>query len=952
MEERAVICRGCDFILDTGFLGADILDEEKALRPGAGGVDPAAFNLADAVILGSIDDNSQSFETVDSGFHQLKANFAARLYVSGQSQALMAPDAVPAITQPSDGMRLTPFERHVLAFIDGKRPVEHIHRAAGLEEAEVKTALATLADKGVVKVVGRIFADLDAPDDPGSAVVRRAPRVRARNASVGAVALVGDEADRAIEDAFRTQVRALRPDFAQPPPDGEVFGPSGGRDRAARRIDDGAEDGADSDDDGPTTASGRAGALRPAAQRGPVNRQGGPTHAQTRGDAGSSMEDPSEESLPEMSADQSIVGTGDIGQSDDDGDAPNGADPRQASGLQAEDEDEAHDGGGTGRVHQQSSDGFDDFESGADVATALVAKQSLGSSMPSHLNSDHNRSGVFADASEAVRRPSFQDLADSRMVQRPPVIDPQPGGRSAPVGAPRGSAPRPALGRPGAPVPPAGASPDPSRAEHRRGESSAMWEGEGTPATGSQAAQSALSGRGRAQDRSASLSSLLEHSTVGMVDAEPRTRARGPRATGRATSPIDDSEPTGVVPGGSGVDASGSTSLRTPPVPGERRGAFDEPSASFDGPTGPDVRSATDKLPSVQNSFRDLRMQLRADVRPERGPPLVAASDAAPSGFSGTRSGAGRAVDASEEVVDSKLLIRPVAGTGDAARYPPAPIEHDDSAEAVTGKAAHGRKDFAGTPGAAARKPAPKLEHHEDNDEDEEEEEQVEADPEATMTLDPEAQKRRFGRQVPGGEEVAVDASRGAARLSSGYAKTAATSEGSPSREQDDYIRKARKLYEEAMKEAQAGRISAARMNVRLANIYDPENSEYSRQLEVWEGGGTSAGKAAERQGDVTVRPTSAEDSLAEIKALYDDAQRQEDAGDVDSALQLLKRGVERYPSAAALHNRIGVILALRKRDFQGAVNAIQRAVDIDPENLHYKSNLGKIVARLQRGDS
>ena len=33
--------------------------------------------------------------------------------------------------------------------------MEVIRRAAGLDEAEVKTALATLADKGVVKVVGR-----------------------------------------------------------------------------------------------------------------------------------------------------------------------------------------------------------------------------------------------------------------------------------------------------------------------------------------------------------------------------------------------------------------------------------------------------------------------------------------------------------------------------------------------------------------------------------------------------------------------------------------------------------------------------------------------------------------------------------------------------------------------------------------------------------------------------
>ena len=56
VDESAVICPGCDFILDSGFLGEEVLDEEKDLRPGRGGIEPAVFNLADAVILGDIDD--------------------------------------------------------------------------------------------------------------------------------------------------------------------------------------------------------------------------------------------------------------------------------------------------------------------------------------------------------------------------------------------------------------------------------------------------------------------------------------------------------------------------------------------------------------------------------------------------------------------------------------------------------------------------------------------------------------------------------------------------------------------------------------------------------------------------------------------------------------------------------------------------------------------------------
>jgi len=204
VTEAAVICPGCDFILDTGFLGEEILDEEKTLRPGAGGVDPAAFNLADAVILGDIDDTAQSFETSDSGFH-VRESTGARLYVSGRSQALLAPDAIPAIIQAaSAGVRLTPFERHVLTFIDGTRPVETIRQIAGLDEAEVKTALATLADKGVVEVVGRALVELGeraSPDLP------RRPQNRGllRRQIAGAFGPVDDEADQALDEAFRTQ---------------------------------------------------------------------------------------------------------------------------------------------------------------------------------------------------------------------------------------------------------------------------------------------------------------------------------------------------------------------------------------------------------------------------------------------------------------------------------------------------------------------------------------------------------------------------------------------------------------------------------------------------------------------------------------------------------------------------------------------------------------------------
>ena len=214
-----VICSGCDFILDTGFLGEEILDEDQSYRPGRGGVSPGGFNLDDAVILGDLEETAQSFETSDSGFHSTR-KAGARLYVSGRSHVVMAPDAVPAPVRERDpGIRLTPFEEHVLGFIDGQRVVEQIGFEAGLDESEVKTALATLADKGVIEVIGRALVSLPQPV--------AAPRARERKGQRASfAALVGsgeDETDQAIAAAFRTQtgLQAPPPEQLLPAHDGE-----------------------------------------------------------------------------------------------------------------------------------------------------------------------------------------------------------------------------------------------------------------------------------------------------------------------------------------------------------------------------------------------------------------------------------------------------------------------------------------------------------------------------------------------------------------------------------------------------------------------------------------------------------------------------------------------------------------------------------------------------------
>jgi tetratricopeptide (TPR) repeat protein len=153
----------------------------------------------------------------------------------------------------------------------------------------------------------------------------------------------------------------------------------------------------------------------------------------------------------------------------------------------------------------------------------------------------------------------------------------------------------------------------------------------------------------------------------------------------------------------------------------------------------------------------------------------------------------------------------------------------------------------------------------------------------------------------------------------------------------EDMRRKARNLMEQAQKDHAIGRVGAARMNAKLATIYDPENADFKRILEAWE----DKPKGTPLTASSMSRP--------EYVQLYEQAQDLEDEGDVDGALELLMKGVRLAPNAAAFHNRIGVILAMRKREFDRAAAEIQKAISLEPDNPHYRNNLGKVMQKANK---
>mgnify|MGYP000352280023 CR=1 FL=1 len=59
----------------------------------------------------------------------------------------------------------------------------------------------------------------------------------------------------------------------------------------------------------------------------------------------------------------------------------------------------------------------------------------------------------------------------------------------------------------------------------------------------------------------------------------------------------------------------------------------------------------------------------------------------------------------------------------------------------------------------------------------------------------------------------------------------------------------------------------------------------------------------------------------------------------------MLEQAIIANGEVPALHNRLGVILATRLKEYPRAVRALERAIDLDPDNFSFKNNLGKILS-------
>jgi hypothetical protein len=141
---------------------------------------------------------------------------------------------------------------------------------------------------------------------------------------------------------------------------------------------------------------------------------------------------------------------------------------------------------------------------------------------------------------------------------------------------------------------------------------------------------------------------------------------------------------------------------------------------------------------------------------------------------------------------------------------------------------------------------------------------------------------------------------------------------------------RARKLVLQAEKDAEAHDWAAAQRNLKLALTFDPGNAALKKL-------------AGERTNKMPkVEPKAA--SVSPVRATIDSATECESAGDVDGAIEILERALKTQKDAA-IYNRLGVILATRKKDFTRGRELVERALELMPSNETYRHNLGKILS-------
>jgi tetratricopeptide (TPR) repeat protein len=73
-------------------------------------------------------------------------------------------------------------------------------------------------------------------------------------------------------------------------------------------------------------------------------------------------------------------------------------------------------------------------------------------------------------------------------------------------------------------------------------------------------------------------------------------------------------------------------------------------------------------------------------------------------------------------------------------------------------------------------------------------------------------------------------------------------------------------------------------------------------------------------------------------------ASRLERQGEVDRAIEVLTRAIERAPEASVLYSRLALILVNQRKDYTRAVKLLERAAELEPDNTVLQQSLLKVT--------
>jgi Flp pilus assembly protein TadD len=84
------------------------------------------------------------------------------------------------------------------------------------------------------------------------------------------------------------------------------------------------------------------------------------------------------------------------------------------------------------------------------------------------------------------------------------------------------------------------------------------------------------------------------------------------------------------------------------------------------------------------------------------------------------------------------------------------------------------------------------------------------------------------------------------------------------------------------------------------------------------------------------------------VQELLNASQQAEQHGDIDKAVSLMNQLCALVPKSGSAHNRTAVLLATKKKRFREAYDHAVLAVELEPGNLTFQSNMLKILAKVE----